>query len=669
MSRSHRSVLHRAWFLVALGVWGPSVADDAVVGDGSPASCTESALDDALFLVELGSVSGGTLSFACGSADVTIPITTPKFVGSERNVVIDGGGRVTLDANDATRPLEVLGAVVELRDIIVLNGNAGAGSGGAIRVNGGATLQLTRVLIRSSVAGERGGAIDALAGSTLRLAASTILANDAPLGGGIAAAGVLEIDDGLVALNTATATEGGGVFATGNTTIRRTRVENNGANDGGGFMQRGGTATILDARFTDNTATANGAGGMITANAVGTIERTVFERNLAVHGGGGLRVGEGESQALSARVTVRDSRFSDNEALEGGGAQAVGPGNSAIDALRFDRCELSSNRATRGGGLHQRATTRGQDLLVRANTATDGGGVWARGRFEIGASRIVGNSATQMGGGVFMDELIGIGGNSTFEANGAREGGAIAAATASSFSCDSCSFHGNGATHLGGAIRLSAVTGAQFGVAVTVENTTFSQNRVEGGLNPRGGDVYLRGAGDSRTVVPALFRSRHGTLLDAIGNEGSSMYLDYGARLELANTIIWPLIGTACGMVPLMGESIQDPDIDSFNGNIGPAGCGLDQANDFVAASRAAIGLGPRANNGSAMPTYLPDLGSIAIDRVQCALATTDQRGAPRPIDANGDGVALCDSGAIERQLVEPPVQGASLFRDGFEGA
>src|SRR3954451_7254456 len=64
---------------------------DHVVGRGTPASCTSAALVRAVR-------AGGTITFDCGPAPVTIRMPrTAKVLTESRRVVIVGGGLVTLD--------------------------------------------------------------------------------------------------------------------------------------------------------------------------------------------------------------------------------------------------------------------------------------------------------------------------------------------------------------------------------------------------------------------------------------------------------------------------------------------------------------------------------------------------------------------------------------------
>src|SRR5262245_48139200 len=69
-----------------------------VVGTGTAASCTFSQLQTA-------ATAGGVITFDCGSAPVTIPVTATLKVPINKNTVIDGGNKITLDGGGAVRIL------------------------------------------------------------------------------------------------------------------------------------------------------------------------------------------------------------------------------------------------------------------------------------------------------------------------------------------------------------------------------------------------------------------------------------------------------------------------------------------------------------------------------------------------------------------------------------
>ena len=62
----------------------------ANVGTGTPQSCTEAALRSAI-------LDASVVKFDCGSGPVTIALSSTIAVPTDRNIVIDGGGKITLD--------------------------------------------------------------------------------------------------------------------------------------------------------------------------------------------------------------------------------------------------------------------------------------------------------------------------------------------------------------------------------------------------------------------------------------------------------------------------------------------------------------------------------------------------------------------------------------------
>jgi hypothetical protein len=72
---------------------------DRIVGTGSPASCTSDAVVAAV-------AAGGVITFSCGPAPVTIQMSaTAKVVNTSSDVVLDGGGLVTLSGGGQRRIL------------------------------------------------------------------------------------------------------------------------------------------------------------------------------------------------------------------------------------------------------------------------------------------------------------------------------------------------------------------------------------------------------------------------------------------------------------------------------------------------------------------------------------------------------------------------------------
>jgi predicted outer membrane repeat protein len=127
-----------------------------VVGTGTPASCTFSALSAAV-------AKAGIITFSCGSAAVTIQVTATMSLSITKNTVIDGGNKVTLDGGHAVQLFNFPGTNyqanetrVTLQHLALINGKTTPknmipaqpsmplcsqgyddGEGGAIKVNDG----------------------------------------------------------------------------------------------------------------------------------------------------------------------------------------------------------------------------------------------------------------------------------------------------------------------------------------------------------------------------------------------------------------------------------------------------------------------------------------------------------------------------------------------------
>lgn len=130
-----------------------TITPDRVVGTGTPSSCTGAAVVAAV-------AQGGIITFNCGSAPVTITMTsTAKVFNNKPDVTLDGGGKVTLSGNGTTRILyqntcdsaqvwttstcqNQPSPTLTVQNITFSNGNStgqttDGGGGGAIFVRGG----------------------------------------------------------------------------------------------------------------------------------------------------------------------------------------------------------------------------------------------------------------------------------------------------------------------------------------------------------------------------------------------------------------------------------------------------------------------------------------------------------------------------------------------------
>jgi hypothetical protein len=82
---------------------------DRIVGSGTAGSCTFAALQTAV-------TAGGLITFNCGAAPVTIPVTATLRVPSNKNTVIDGNRKITLDGGGAVQIIRFESANFQAND-------------------------------------------------------------------------------------------------------------------------------------------------------------------------------------------------------------------------------------------------------------------------------------------------------------------------------------------------------------------------------------------------------------------------------------------------------------------------------------------------------------------------------------------------------------------------
>jgi hypothetical protein len=296
-----------------------------VVGSGTPASCSEAALASRL-------AGGGTVTFDCGPSPVTIAITGEKLIGAD--TTIDGGGKITLRGNGATRILRSIDGTfngtsvlkvikVTLVGLTIENGVT-SGQGGAIEVGFWNDFTLKSSTLRDNRATKDdencagGGAIFIGGGSTARIERSVFSANQANNGGAINSLRTnLTIVGSQFDSNHATHTDRINQFADcgggGALYIDGAR----GAESGGPLP------TLIQASsFTGNTTNNHGGGvfaGLYPNESI-RIEQSSFDGNVVTKAaskdscgsGGAIWYGSATGSANNATFTLKDSTLANN---------------------------------------------------------------------------------------------------------------------------------------------------------------------------------------------------------------------------------------------------------------------------------------------------------------------------------------------------------------------
>ncbi len=145
------------------------------------------------------------------------------------NLVIDGGGDITVDGDDTYRVFEA-NNTLEL-DNLTVSGGSGGSEGGGVRVNASGDLTVSR---------------------------STFAGNSADSGGGVYNLGIVHIVGSTFSANGSATIDGGGVYAVSGsqTTITSSTFYGNSASGQGGGVLVGGTVWIYDSTFSGNSASA-----------------------------------------------------------------------------------------------------------------------------------------------------------------------------------------------------------------------------------------------------------------------------------------------------------------------------------------------------------------------------------------------------------------------------
>ncbi|MGZ4288212.1 MAG: hypothetical protein ACXVW5_28950 [Solirubrobacteraceae bacterium] len=278
-----------------------------VVGNGNARSCTSAAVVAAVH-------AGGIIRFSCGPTPVVITMSrTAKVVNTSRQVVLDGGGKVTLSGGGRRRILYMdtcdraqVWTTSHCQDqssprLVVQNITFAEGNSTGQRFDGGG-----------------GGAIFDR-GGRLRIVNSVFVGNRCERNGP---------DIGGAAVRALSQYHGLPVYVVGS------RFQANACSNGGALSSIGVSWTVLNSRFESNRAIGNGANPARAGTPGG--------------GSGGAIYNDGDRMTLS----IGGSVFTGNHANEGGGAIFfVSNDRTGTMAIRYSTLEGNPNDRFQTPGL------------------------------------------------------------------------------------------------------------------------------------------------------------------------------------------------------------------------------------------------------------------------------------------------------------------------------
>lgn len=461
----------------------------------------------------------------------------------------------------------------------------------------------------------------------------------------ITSPGFVTLDD-LNIVNGDNPGNGGGVYNATALYVYDTVFSSNYADRGGG-LYNAAYIEIYDSTFSSNIASEAGAG--IYNDGYLEMQNSTFNTNQVPTGyGGGLYI----SPTAGPFIAVSGTSFTGNLGDDGGAIYNASPNNPNI----FDTT-LANNSAANGGGIFNSGsgTLFWNGGSIRGNTASsNGGGIYNEGALvqltladlesnqadtgggiasfsgdvEIYESRLAGNQASSLGGGVFNidpgvlyieeSELIG---------NSASSGGGIANDTAS-LTLSQSTLAWNTASSAGGA--LSNAEGD-----VSIENSTLSGNVAvsDSAIHNSLGNLWMS--------FSTVSDSSGGGIVN-IGDGAGAGTLTLWSTIVANSNAPWGDCTNSNGVAGGTYNLIE---------STGAQACGLSAGSNILGQDPK---LGPLTGNGGATATHALLNSSPALDNGETNICPSiDQRGVSRP-QTGPDGPA-CDIGAYERAPSDMP--------------
>lgn len=437
-------------------------------------------------------------------------------------------------------------------------------------------------------------------------------------GGGIVNdVGTLTVNNSIISGNStnqfSNPSFGGGIFSSeGTLTLNSSIVNNNTVNlRGGGIYNFGSNAkmTLNDSTVSSNSAGSGGGGITNNTSEFMILNNSTVHGNSAQDGGGIL--------SISGITSLDNATISGNSAYAGG---AIFNAHNSI--LELDGSTISGNAGSDGGGILNLNTVTINNSVVHGNSANNvGGGIFniGNGSLTLDGSTISGNSAGNEGGGIMTSIPVTIN-YSTISGNSASRGGGISNANETT-TVNNSTISGNSAGSEGGGIMT-------FGTML-LNNSTVSGNStpgVGGGINNAGG----------------ILTANNSTISSNTAAVDGGGLINFGTA-SLNNSILANSNRQDCVLANgtiNASHSLIENNLGCINGT---------STSNKTGDPR----LGPLRNNGGPTETHALLPGSSAINMGDNSLIPLDSNNVPFSFDQRGDGFPRIINGIVDMGAFE----------------
>lgn len=489
-------------------------------------------------------IKDGSLSMANG----TISGNTVSGTGNGGGIYIENGD-FTIDAGEVSENTLTSGQGAGVYIV-------GSNRKGNFTMNGGEIKDNT-------ASGNNGGGVY-INGGNFTLNSGTITNNNAVDGGGVYLNnGNFSLVTGKIGENTATRF-GGGVYLIGDDCIYKLKngaIETNTASNGGGVYLANGSFILAEdisdtGSISGNSASGNGGGVYIAGNGGFTMNGGTVEQNMSTgNNGGGIFLNGGNFTLNNGDIKANSSAaqgggvylyggifLMGNGTIEGNSSSTDGGGVCIVNngSFTMNNGDITGNGKStgtvvtqNGGGVYidgGTLTVTSGNISSNASNINGGGVYIMNGTVMMGAGKILANSCGQYGGGVYVynssttDKKTVTFNGGTLSGNSAKYGGGVCVDGLIDMSIGNVEIAENTATNGGGVCLMNSAY-MEFGIGQIKNNTALTQTAFNTGFQKEiyeiegfGGGVYL-GSGTTLVFKSATELGLFGNLADNGGDE------------------------------------------------------------------------------------------------------------------------------------------------------